>query len=115
VEHQHCSPAKKWLNSNQIGVIFLLSEVRNHSNDDGLKTVKHCIYVTQEIVSKPDFESKSRMVFFAPLMFVIRFTCVMIAIALLSCVLMILNIMSVFAVSTALEDFPVSEVLLAQP
>ena len=48
-------------------------------------------------------------------MFVIRFTCAMIAIALLSCVLMILNIMSVFAVSTALEDFPVSEVLLAQP
>ena len=55
------------------------------------------------------------MVFFAPFMFVIRFTCVMIAIALLSCVLVILNIMSVFAVSTALEDFPVSEVLLAQP
>lgn len=55
------------------------------------------------------------MVFFAPFMLVIRFTCVMIAIALLSCLLVILNIMSVFAVSTALEDFPVSEVLLAQP
>ena len=96
-------------------MIFLLSKVRNYPTDEGLKAVKHCTCVTQEIVSKPDFESRSRMVFFAPFMFVIRFTCVMIAIALLSCVLVILNIMSVFAVSTALEDFPVSEVLLAQP
>ena len=96
-------------------MIFLLSKVRNYPTDEGLKTVKHCICVTQEIVSKPDFESRSRIVFFAPFMFVIRFTCVMIAIALLSCVLVVLNIMSVFAVSTALEDFPVSEVLLAQP
>ena len=96
-------------------MIFLLSKVRNYPTDEGLKTVKHCTCVTQEIISKPDFESRSRMVFFAPFMFVIRFTCVMIAIALLSCVLVILNIMSVFAVSTALEDFPVSEVLLAQP
>ena len=96
-------------------MIFLLSKVRNYPTDEGLKTVKHCTCVTQEIVSEPDFESRSRMVFFAPFMFVIRFTCVMIAIALLSCVLVILNIMSVFAVSTALEDFPVSEVLLAQP
>ena len=71
--------------------------------------------MTTEIVSKPDFKFRSRMVFFAPFMLVIRFTCVMIAIALLSCLLVILNIMSVFAVSTALEDFPVSEVLLAQP
>ena len=96
-------------------MIFLLSKVRNYPTDEGLKTVKHCTCVTQEIISKPDFESRSRMVFFAPFMFVIRFTCVMIAIALLSCVLAVLNIMSVFAVSTALEDFPVSEVLLAQP
>ena len=96
-------------------MIFLLSKVRNYPTDEGLKTVKHCTCVTQEIVSKPDFESRSRMVFFAPFMFVIRFTCVMIAISLLSCVLVIINIMSVFAVSTALEDFPVSEVLLAQP
>ena len=96
-------------------MIFLLSKVRNYPTDEVLKAVKHCTCVTQEIVSKPDFESRSRMVFFAPFMFVIRFTCVMIAIALLSCVLVILNIMSVFAVSTALEDFPVSEVLLAQP
>ena len=96
-------------------MIFLLSKVRNYPTDDGLKTVKHCTCVIQEIISQPDFESRSRMVFFAPFMFVIRFTCVMIAIALLSCVLVILNIMSVFAVSTALEDFPVSEVLLAQP
>ena len=39
---------------------------------------------------------------------------VAIVIALLSCVLAVLNIMSVFAVSTALEDLPVSEILLAE-
>ena len=70
--------------------------------------------MTSQVVTKPAFESKPKVEFFAHLRFIIRLMLVAIVIALLSCVLAVLNIMSVFAVSTALEDLPVSEILLAE-
>ena len=70
--------------------------------------------MTHEIVTKPAFEPKRKVEFLTLLRFIIQCTVVVVAIALLSCVLAVLNIMSVFAVSTALEDFPVSEILLAE-
>jgi len=70
--------------------------------------------VTYEIVTKLAFEPKRKVEFLTLLRFIIQCTVVVVAIALLSCVLAVLNIMSVFAVSTALEDFPVSEILLAK-
>ena len=81
---------------------------------NGLRTVEACNSVTYEIVTKPAFEPKRKVEFLTLLRFIIQCTVVVVAIALLSCVLAVLNIMSVFAVSTALEDFPVSEILLAE-
>ena len=84
------------------------------SKHDGLKTVESCICVTHELSSKPGFEVKQRKGFLRRVIFVIRLTLVVFALAFLSCILAVLNCMSVFAVSTALDDLPVSEILLAQ-
>lgn len=102
------------LNSDQVGVIILYVESPLFSNHDGLKTVESCICVTHEPSSKPGFEVKQRKGFLRRVNFVIRLTLVVIALAFLSCILAVLNCMSVFVVSTALDDLPVSEILLAQ-
>ena len=80
----------------------------------GLRTVEQYVIVSYEIVSKPDIEVNKRKGFVAHTLFLIQFTIVVICIAFLSCILAILHCMSVFAVSTALEDLPTSEILLSR-
>ena len=94
--------------------MFFRLEPQFYHGNHGLRTVEACNSVTHEIVTKPAFEPKRKVEFLTLLRFIIQCTVVVVAIALLSCVLAVLNIMSVFAVSTALEDFPVSEILLAE-
>ena len=80
----------------------------------GLRTVEKYVVVSYEIVSKPEFEVSKRKGFVAHSLFLIQFAIIVICIAFLSCILAILHCMSVFAVSTALEDIPTSEILLSR-
>ena len=93
---------------------FLFWKVSFLSKYEGLRTVESCICVTHETASKPGFEVKQHEGFLRRVSFVFTLTLVVIAIAFLSCILAVLNCMSIFAVSTALDDLPVSEILLAQ-
>jgi len=70
--------------------------------------------VTHEIVTKPELKVSKRKGFLSHTLFIIQFTIIAIMIAILSCVLVVLNCISVFAISTALEEIPLSEILLSQ-
>lgn len=70
--------------------------------------------MSYEIVSKPDIEVNKRKGFLNHLGFIVVLTTIWIMIGFLRCVLVVLNCISVFAVSTALEAVPLSEILLAQ-
>ena len=78
-----------------------------------LRTVDPCNNVTHEIVTKPELTVPKRKGFLSHTLFIIQFTIIAIMIALLSCVLVVLNCISVFAISTALEEVPLSEILLS--
>ena len=80
----------------------------------GLRTVDLSYSVTSEIVTKPDLEVSKRKGFVNRLGFIVVLTMIWIMIGFLRCVLVVLNCISVFAVSTALEAVPLSEILLAQ-
>lgn len=67
-----------------------------------------------EIVTKPDLKVRKRKGFLYHFGFVIQFTIVVIMIAFLRFILVVLNCISVFAISTALEEIPLSEILLGQ-
>ena len=70
--------------------------------------------MSYEIVSKPDIEVNKRKGFLNHLGFIVVLTTIWIMIGFLRCVLVVLNCISVFAVSTALEAVPLSEILLAK-
>ena len=70
--------------------------------------------MTYEIVSKPDVEVNQRKGFLNHLGFIVFLGMIWIIIGFLRCVLVVLNCISVFAVSTALEAVPLSEILLSQ-
>ena len=80
----------------------------------GLRTVDSYDDVTHEIVTKPDLKGSKRKGFLNHFGFIIQFTIVAIMIAFLSCILVVLNCISIFAISTALDEIPLSEILLAQ-
>jgi len=89
--------------------IFFSVLPKNHA----LRTVDPCNNVTHEIVTKPELKAPKRKGFLSHTLFIIQFTIIAIMIALLSCVLVVLNCISVFAISTALEEVPLSEILLS--
>ena len=70
--------------------------------------------MSYEIVSKPDVEVNERKGFLNHLGFIVVLTAIWIIIVFLRCVLVVLNCISVFALSTALEEIPLSEILLSQ-
>ncbi|MDG1555537.1 MAG: hypothetical protein P8R00_04745 [Candidatus Poseidoniaceae archaeon] len=70
--------------------------------------------MSYEIVSKPDVEVDKRKGFLNHLGFIVVLSAIWIIIVLLRCVLVVLNCISVFAISTALEEIPLSEILLSQ-
>ena len=70
--------------------------------------------MSYEIVSKPDVEVNERKGFLNHLGFIVVITTIWIIIVFLRCVLVVLNSISVFALSTALEEIPLSEILLSQ-
>ena len=70
--------------------------------------------MSYEIVSKPDVEVNERKGFLNHLGFIVVLTAIWIIIVLLRCVLVVLNCISVFALSSALEEIPLSEILLSQ-
>ena len=70
--------------------------------------------MSYEIVSKPDVEVNERKGFLNHLGFIVVLTAIWIIIVFLRCVLVVLNCISVFAISTALEEIPLSEILLSQ-
>ena len=69
--------------------------------------------MTYELVTKPDFDAKPRKSFLKGLFSIIQFTMIVVAVAFLSCILALLHCISVFAVSTAFEHFPTSEILIS--
>ena len=69
--------------------------------------------MTHEIVTKHELKVQKRKRFLSHIRFIIQFTIIAIVIAILSCVLVVLNCISVFAISTALEEVPLSEILLS--
>ena len=70
--------------------------------------------MSYEIVSKQDVEVNERKGFLNHLGFIVVLTAIWIIIVLLRCVLVVLNCISVFALSSALEEIPLSEILLSQ-
>ena len=70
--------------------------------------------MSDEIVSKQDVEVNERKGFLNHLGFIVVLTAIWIIIVLLRCVLVVLNCISVFALSSALEEIPLSEILLSQ-
>ena len=70
--------------------------------------------MSYEIVSKPDVEVNERKGFLNHLGFIVVLTAIWIIIVFLRCVLVVLNCISVFALSTGLEEVPLSEILLSQ-
>ena len=70
--------------------------------------------MSDEIVSKQDVEVNERKGFLNHLGFIVVLTAIWIIIVLLRCVLVVLNCISVFALSTALDETPLSEILLSQ-
>ena len=70
--------------------------------------------MSYEIVSKPDVEVNERKGLLNHLGFIVVLTTIWIIIVFLRCVLVVLNCISVFAISTALEEIPLSEILLSQ-
>jgi hypothetical protein len=93
---------------------FLIDLHRFYPKNHGLRTVDCCNDVTHEIVTKPELKVRKRKRFLSHIRFIIQFTIIAIMIAILSCVLVVLNCISVFAISTALEEVPLSEILLSQ-
>ena len=93
---------------------FLFGNASFLSKYEGLRTVERYVFVTHKTASKPGFEVNERMGFVAHALFLTQFTIVLICIAFLRFILAILHCMSVFAVSTALEDLPTSEILLSR-
>ena len=70
--------------------------------------------MSYEIVSIPDVEVNERKGFLSHLGFIVVLTAIWIIIVFLRCVLVVLNCISVFALSSALEEIPLSEILLSQ-
>jgi hypothetical protein len=93
--------------------MVFLRNISYYEENHGLRTVDCSNDVTHEIVTKPELKVRKRKRFLSHIRFIIQFTIIAIMIALLSCVLVVLNCISVFAISTALEEVPLSEILLS--